>query len=169
MAVGLVLAVGGPLVAAAQTGLYGKLDLTNYSASGSSTTFYGGGGGIYNDFLHAGPVHAGVDLRGGYGAATNLAYRDFLAGVRVGVKLPVVGLRPYAQGSVGIGGTKVTGPTAAGIVPVWNNKLLGVGFLGVDVTVLPHVDWRAVELGFGRINGLSANEFKASTGVVLRF
>lgn len=169
LSLGIVLAAVAPVIAAAQAGIYGKLDLTNYTSNGDVKTFLGGGGGLYDDFIHAGPLHAGLDLRGSYGTATDLEYRDFLIGIRVGLTVPVVRLRPYVQGSVGVGGTKVKAQTAPGIVLEWNNRLVEAGFVGMDVTVLPHIDWRVAEIGFARINGLSASEFKASTGAVLRF
>ena len=156
------------LRAEAQLGVYGKFDYTRYSVPGSTVSFHGGGVGIYDDFLHLGPIRAGLDLRGDLLTGTNQHDRDILAGVRVAVKPPLLPIRPYVQGSVGVGGTKATGATAPGIVPVYSNKLQTGVFGGVDWTVIPHVDFRAVELGYTRITGLSANQFTVSSGIVLR-
>lgn len=152
----------------AQLGVYGKVDYTRYSQPGTNTSFYGGGVGVYDDFIHAGPIRAGLDLRGDLLTGSGAHYRDLLAGVRVAFKRPVLPVRPYVQGSVGIGGTEATGPFAPGIQARYNNKFLTGVFGGIDITILPHLDFRAVELGYGRISGLSANEFTASSGIALR-
>ncbi len=152
----------------AQIGVYGKFDYTHYSEPGTSSSFYGGGVGVFDDFLHAGPIRAGLDLRGDSLTGTNLHERDFLIGVRIAVKPPLLPIRPYVQGSVGIGGTEATGPLAPGITAHYTNKFLTGVFGGVDLTILPHVDFRALEVGYGRISSLSANQVTVSSGLVLR-
>ena len=56
-----------------QLAVYGKFDLLHDSqnennaslvSSVQTTFFYGGGVGVYDDFLHFGPLRLGVDVRG---------------------------------------------------------------------------------------------------------
>ncbi len=164
--------------ARAQIGIYGKFDLTNYTNRNDNTTtlLHGGGVGIYDDFLHVGPVHAGLDLRGSLQSGTNLSYRNLLVGVRVGVKPPILPIRPYIQGSVGVGGTRYTGTTAAGITNVpYERKLTYEVLGGIDLTIFPHFDFRAIELGYGQQSGVGSRSntpattlFLVSTGLVFR-
>ena len=167
------LAVLGGLVlwgaaADAQLGVYGKLDYTHFGDTngGGSNGFYGGTVGIYDDFLHLGPVRAGLDLRGGLAQGGNFDYRDALVGVRVAVKAPVLPFKPYAQASLGAAETKFTGPTAVGITASYHGNLIWQAFGGVDLTVFPHVDWRAVEVGVGKQSTASGFNYTAGPAVV---
>ena len=42
--------------AQAQLAAYGKFDYSRYSQLGTTTSFYGPGVGVYDDFLHADPL-----------------------------------------------------------------------------------------------------------------
>ena len=170
----------------AQLAVYGKFDLLHNSQNENNngianqvqtTFFYGGGAGLYDDFLHVGPVRVGVDVRGDLLTGKGFRYRDVLGGVRVAVKLPVLPFRPYVQGSVGSGGTQPTGPLAAGISSApYANKFTYVVFGGLDTGLIPHVDLRAIEVGVGQ-QSASLNTPGAtnpvlvfvSTGLVVRF
>ena len=172
---GLLLVCGlAGSAARAQVGVYGKLDYVRYSEFGSTSTNYTGGGvGVYDDFLHLGPVNLGLDLRGDYARESKSNYRSLLGGVRVAVKVPVVGLRPYVQASAGVGGSRAKGPFAVGITDVsFNNKLTYEGFVGLDARVLPFIDWRVIEVGGGsgsKLGSTSPTIFNVSSGLVLRF
>jgi hypothetical protein len=73
----------------------------------------GGTGGVYYDFLKLGPVKLGADLRGSILTTKRGAYVNFngpgariysaLGGVRAVFHTPVRPLKPYIQGSVGLG------------------------------------------------------------------
>src|SRR5260370_41319630 len=73
----------------------------------------GGTGGIYYDFLKLGPVKLGADLRGSIlttkrGAnvsfnASGTRIYSVLGGVRAVFHTPMAPLKPYIQGSVGLG------------------------------------------------------------------
>src|SRR5580704_16123606 len=73
----------------------------------------GGTGGVYYDFLKLGPVKLGVDARGSILTTKRGAYVNFdgpgariysaLGGVRAAFHTPVKSLKPYIQGSVGLG------------------------------------------------------------------
>jgi hypothetical protein len=177
------LLLGASSLLHAQAGVYGKFDfvrdndLTYPGNSGSNVTMYGFGLGVYDDFAHAGPIHAGFDFRYNYASGDSYAYRAILAGVRVSAKLPGLSARPYVQVSAGDGGPKYTGPTAAEITNVpYSNKFLYEILGGIDCAVLPHVDWRVIEAGVGRQTGESSSSSApqstlalVSSGVVLRF
>jgi hypothetical protein len=162
----------------AQVGIYGKFDATRLSSSASTTSastwFYGPGVGIYYDALHLGPISLGADLRGDILSGSSEDYRSGLFGLRLAIKAPVLPIKPYIQGSVGVGATK---PTALSSLPLhYTTKFEYQIASGVDFTIFPHIDWRIVELGYGRITGISsggeapaANLFNASTGLVVRF
>ena len=179
----LVAAAGA---AEAQVAVYGKFDLLhdsqneNNSSVGNSvetTFYYGGGVGVYDDFFHFGPLRVGVDVRGDLLTGSNYRYRDVLGGVRVAVKLPVLPLRPYVQGSIGSGGTKYTGSPANGITTYpYANKFTYVVFGGIDTGLLPHVDLRAIEVGVGQqsttsdaVGATKPLLVFVSTGLVVRF
>ena len=160
----------------AQVAVYGKLDLTRLAdaAGQSSTWFYGPGAGMYWDFLHLGPIALGGDLRGSYGWGTQQNYRSALGGIRLVVRPPLLPIRPYVQGSVGIAGTKASSSNS-GLPLHYDNKLAYEVLGGVDFTVFPYVDLRLPEVGYGRVSGVngglnapSSTIFEISAGVVLR-
>lgn len=173
LAFGVVLVAGGS-IAKAQVGIYGKFDYTRYSASNSGALNYVGGGvGVYDDLVHLGPLSLGLDLRGDLSSESKLYYRSLLGGVRVAFRVPLVSLRPYVQGSIGVGGTKPKDSFAVGISNAhYSNKLTYEGLVGADLGVLPHVDWRVIELGGGKQSDRGSGAptlFLLSTGIVVRF
>ena len=175
------LLFGAAACAEAQIGVYAKVDITHQSDTQyagdptTSQTFYGGDAGFYDDFVHVGPLSLGTDFRGGFVTGGNYHYRSFLGGVRLAVKPPVIPLRPYVQFSVGVGGTRYTGTLSSSIPSApYDDKLLYEFLGGIDCTILPHVDWRAVEIGVGHQNAVNYgtaadNLVLVSSGLVLRF
>jgi hypothetical protein len=108
---------------------------------------------------------------------SQLDYRSGLGGARLILKPPVLPFRVYVQGSAGVGATKASGNT--GNLP--NNyvyKFQYNVFGGTDFTLLPRLDWRVVEVGYGRLSGISNGNsgvtapstgvFTLSSGIVLR-
>jgi hypothetical protein len=172
---GILLTLALSTVAAsAQIGIYGNFATVHLSNAGSNSWSYGPGGGIYYDFLRLGPIRIGGDLRGNVLWGNQVNYWSGLGGLRLVVKPPVLPFRVYGQGSAGVGGIKASGNT--GNLPNnYSNKFQWDVFGGTDVTLLPHVDWRVVELGYGKMSGVnggtaapSVGVFTLSTGVVLR-
>jgi hypothetical protein len=167
----------------AQIGVYGKLDLTHFTNNGNKASewFYGPGIGIYDNFLHVGPVQLGADLRGTYSFGDKDKYRSVLGGVRIAVKPPLLPIRPYAEGLVGVAGTKSnqTGSFSTANSVSFSNTF-GTKFAyqvlgGVDWTILPHLDLRLAEIGYGRVspvssgvNPQSSSITSISSGIVLR-
>src|ERR1700734_1008702 len=115
--------------ASAQVGVYGMFtvdQLGNIGASprlaipfppadapANSVNPLGGTGGAYWDFMKLGPVKLGVDARGSILTTKRGAYINFdgpgariysvLGGVRASFHTPIAALKPYIQGSVGLG------------------------------------------------------------------
>ncbi len=115
----------------------------------------GGTGGVYYDLKSFGPIRLGADLRGdvlttkrgaliesnGFGAHIY----SVLGGVRATIHLPKPYIRPYIQGSAGLGRTNF------GIQYNLTNNFEYHGYVGADLTIAPFMDWRVVELGTGML------------------
>jgi len=168
LATSLLLCTGS---AKAQLGIYGQFNTTHDpTISGSYKGFTAG---VYDNFLNAGPIHLGVDVRGSFQSGDQHHYRDFLIGPRLQVKPPVLPIRPYVQAAIGFGGTRYTGPST--LSTHYNNKLQYGVIGGLDYTVLPHLDLRIPELGYLRESGVSGganapkvNLFSLGFGLVIR-
>jgi len=134
----------------------------------------GGGGGVYYDFKTFGPIRLGADLRGtitnsNQGAETHFRGQgtrigSVLGGVRVSFHTPIKIIKPYIQGSVGLGrsdyGLSSTPPV------VVHNNLQYEGFAGVDLKLLPIMDFRVVELGYGALNSFGTASHTYPIGTI---
>jgi hypothetical protein len=193
--------------ASAQVGVYGMFtadELSNIASSplplppdstgpafarSNSVNPLGGTGGAYWDFMKLGPVRLGVDARGSILSTKRGAYLNFdgpgariysvLGGVRASFHTPIAALRPYIQGSVGLGrsdyGLYVGRPASTAPLPnlVFSN-LEWQGLAGVDVRLLPMLDWRMVEFGYGGLDpfGTYSHNYpikQVSSGFVVHF
>lgn len=161
----------------AQIGIYGRFDATRLSGTSNSFEtlgwYEGGGGGVYYDFAHFGPIGLGADVRGNFLAGNQHKFKSVLGGVRLSVHPPVLPIRPYVQGSIGVGGASHNGLGNSGTI--YSNKFEYQVLGGLDYTLLPHIDWRVAEVGYGRISGISSgasapavNLFTIGTGIVVR-
>jgi hypothetical protein len=174
------------VAARAQIGVYGTVTgerMTGFtctdpqgqcSASGGVVRPYGGTFGAYYDFRSVGPIRLGVDLRGSvlnsnksattYASSVD-AVRQYtaLGGLRGELKLPLHWLHPYALVSGGYAHSN-----AAGTLPTeYQNYGLAEGFVGADITLLPFMDLRAIELGAGEAFGPSSHSIQSiGIGVV---
>jgi hypothetical protein len=127
----------------------------------------GGTGGVYYDFLKLGPVKLGADLRGSILTTKRGAYVNFngpgahiysaLGGVRGSFQTPVKALKPYIQISAGLGrsdyGLYVGRPASDQPLPnlIFNNFQYE-GLAGLDIKLLPIMDWRVAEFGYGGLD-----------------
>src|SRR5882757_270669 len=173
------VAVATSVSAHAQVGVYGMFTVDRLSNIASSplpapTTNgpnartntadpLGGTGGIYYDFLKLGPVKLGADLRGSIlttKRGANVSFNDggtriysALGGVRAVFHTPIAPLKPYIQGSVGLGRSDygLSNTTSSGQVILYNNFEY-MGLAGLDIKLLPIMDWRVAELGYGGLN-----------------
>lgn len=175
------------IAARAQFGVYGTVTgerVAGFTCSPSpcATTNgtvlpYGGTFGGYYDFRSMGPFRLGVDLRGSVlnsnKSATNFASStdfvreySFLGGLRGGVHTPFKWLHPYAQVSAGLGRSN------ADLVNIdprsYQNFTQVEGFVGADISILPVLDLRAIELGAGEMLG-PTNHSIQSIGIGIVF
>jgi hypothetical protein len=127
----------------------------------------GGTGGIYYDFLQLGPVKLGADLRGSILTTKRGAYVNFdgpgahiysaLGGIRGSFHTPIKSLKPYIQVSAGLGrsdyGLYVSRPASNEPLPnlIFSNFQYE-GLVGLDIKLLPIMDWRVAELGYGGLD-----------------
>lgn len=128
----------------------------------NSVNLLGGTFGGYYDFFNLGPVKLGVDARGTLSTtkrgaqtlsnATGARLYSGLGGVRAVFHTRFVPIRPYIQGSAGFARTDYGVPnTSSGKISLTNNFQY-MGYAGVDITLLPIMDFRLVEFGYGGIN-----------------
>jgi hypothetical protein len=132
----------------------------------------GGTGGVYYDFLKLGPVKLGADLRGSILTTKRGAYINFdgpgariysvLGGVRGSFQTPIKSLKPYLQISAGLGrsdyGLYSSQPASTQPVPnVIYNNFQYEGFAGLDIKLLPILDWRVAEFGYGGLDPFGTN------------
>jgi hypothetical protein len=127
----------------------------------------GGTGGVYYDFMKLGPVRLGADLRGSILTTKRGAYINFngpgariysvLGGVRGSFQTPIKSLKPYVQLSAGLGrsdyGLYSGRPASSQPLPnaIYNNFEYE-GLVGLDVKLLPVLDWRVAEFGYGGLD-----------------
>jgi hypothetical protein len=151
----------------------------NFLGAGStSRTFWGVNLGGYDDFYHAANgISAGIDVRWDDLRANNAALKDFLIGVRISGKPFTRPYKPYFQASVGEGATK--SPSSSISVKKVDYRITA----GVDYTLQRHIDYRIVEVGYGKLTTISSATVGAggniaipqssmlsiSTGLVFRF
>ncbi|HZY62998.1 MAG TPA: outer membrane beta-barrel protein [Edaphobacter sp.] len=177
--------VYGTFTASKLSGIKTSPEATTPGAVNNDVSPLGGGGGIYYDFLKLGPVKLGADLRGTIATTKRGAYinangggarvNSALGGVRVVFNAPVLHrvLRPYVQGSAGIGNTNYGLLYGSDGVKTKTNFEY-MGFAGVDIPLLPIMDFRLVEFGIGDLNpfGDKSHNYPlqtVSTGVVFHF
>ena len=184
----LLLAVATFVTASAQAqfGVYGTFTAnrlsnikssplaTNSGAINNDVSPLGGTGGVYYDFLKLGHVvQLGADVRGSItttkrGAYTNAngggaRVNSVLGGVRAVFSAPVLHhvLKPYVQGSVGLGSTNyglLYGDNGVSL----HSNFEYMGFAGVDIPLLPYMDFRLVEIGAGGLNPFGTNSHNYS-------
>jgi hypothetical protein len=153
------------------------------ASAGGVAKPYGSSFGGYYDFRSIGPIRLGVDVRGSVlnsnkSAVTDNSSVDFarfysaLAGVRGEFRTPAKWLHPYAQVSAGLGRSNADFPASAefpnGSSRNYQNFTQVEGFVGADITLLPILDLRALELGAGEMFGPSNHSIQ-SIGIGIVF
>jgi len=85
-----------------------------------------------------------------------------MAGFRLAIRPRVLPISPYGELLIGIANSTVGTHTST--------DFQTAGVLGVDYTLVPHVDWRVLEFSYSRVNAANVfNPSSFSTGIVLRF
>ena len=123
----------------------------------TSRTFYGAAIGGYVNFFHAQKYDAGVDIRDVLVSANNARLNSFLVGGRIAVKPIAEKFKPYVQLSVGVGSSKP--PHSSVHLNRFEYGIYG----GLDYTLAKHVDFRAVELGYGSVSTINSGNFNGAT------
>jgi hypothetical protein len=162
----LVLVVSACPYLHAQTGVYGAFSASNYNLPNIGWQ-YGPTFGLYADPFGVPFVKAGVDLRETLaGTGSTQRVDSYLGGARVQLHPHVVPVMPYAEALAGVAHVNVGQGFALTNGNGFEYQILG----GVDVTVAPHLDWRAVEYSWGqiRVSGENFNPQTVSTGIVVR-
>ncbi len=174
------VAVVSTASAHAQFGVYGMFtvdSLSNIASSPQPTTPtdlantrsnsvnpLGGTGGVYYDFMKLGPMRLGADVRGSILTTKRGAYVNFngggariysvLGGVRGSFRTKYAPVKPYLQLSAGLGrsdyGLFTQGSTNGQVVIHSNFQYEGLA--GLDLKLLPIMDWRVIELGYGGLD-----------------
>jgi hypothetical protein len=177
------LAVATTASAHAQFGVYGMFTadrLSNIASSplplppnsegferSNSVNPLGGTGGVYYNFKKTAHVTLGADVRGSILTTKRGAYVDFngpgariysvLGGVRAQFHPPIKVLKPYVQGSLGLGrsdyGLFVDMPPSTAPLPtkIYSN-FEWQALAGLDIKLLPIMDYRVIELGYGGLD-----------------
>jgi hypothetical protein len=155
------------LLTLATTGLHAQAKLAIYATGGGeksglanqdwkpAATF-----GLYYGISHITPLSLSIDARGDLSGDI----KSGLAGPRLAAKLPGIGIKPYGEILFGVA-TFTT--TAAGLKT--SNKFACRYVLGVDATILPHIDWRVADFSYGINESGSGHAKTISSGLVLRF
>ena len=168
-AIALALTLALPKQSHAQIGIYGTLTATHINnptttqsnaANATNTSYWTTGGtiGIYDDFLHLGPLSLGPDLR--YSGASGAKYG--LGGARLALHPPILPFKPYVEALIG-------GASASDIYNLRTSAFTYEVLGGVDYTLIPHVDFRAIEIGGGQISDQKRSLLTVSSGLVVRF
>jgi hypothetical protein len=154
----LMLAV--PVAAHAQTAVYAEF--TGATLSVGLPHIYGGTFGVYSQKTF-GVIALGGDVRGfALSGNSSESYNGVVAGPRLVIKPRVFPISPYVELLGGFSRVSANGGNG-------DTDLAYNAVFGLDSTIVPHVDWRAIEYTYGeeRTTGLA---YKAlSTGIVVRF
>jgi hypothetical protein len=137
-----------------------KSDTGPFAFLGDNVTqrwFYGAAIGGYVNFFHDPKFDAGIDLRDTVVSVNNARLNSFLVGGRIIAKPIAEKFKPYGQLSVGVGSSKAPHST------VHLNRFEYGIYGGLDYTLAKHVDFRAVELGYGSVSTINSGNFNGTS------
>jgi hypothetical protein len=196
LAAAVVAASFSSATAHAQFGAYGMFTVNQLSniksspvAEGNTGPYavddsvnpLGGTGGIFYDWKKFGPVRLGFDARGSILTTKRGAYTNFngpgariysgLGGVRGSFHTRWQPLKPYVQGSFGWARSDYglyTSSNQTGITPnTMYNNFEWQALAGLDIKLLPYMDFRLAEFGYGGLDNSHNYPIKqVSSGVV---
>ncbi|HEY3991178.1 MAG TPA: hypothetical protein VGM02_17895 [Acidobacteriaceae bacterium] len=149
----------------AQTAIYGQFSASRFNLPNTNDWGYGGGFGLYSDFYKMPFAKLGGDIRFQFTRpASSTTLFSTLVGPRLALHPKVVPLNPYAEFLFGAGHFSYGNNSPSTTQFDW--RVLG----GLDKTVLPHLDWRVVEVSYGQLDTYSGRlrPITISTGIVLR-
>jgi hypothetical protein len=116
----------------------------------TSQMFYGANIGGYYDFYHQGNLEAGVDVRDTIAHGNSAALNSFQVAPRIAYSPFTFPLKLYAQPFIGAGRTRAATTNVSVLKP--NYGING----GADYKVNTHIDIRAIEIGYSRLQTASS-------------
>lgn len=128
-------------------------------ANTTERTFWGPSIGGYYEFFHGDKADVAVDIRDSIVHGNGASLNSFLVGARVSGKANKTAFVPYAQLSGGIGTSKA--PTS----PIRLNRGTFDISGGLDYRFSSHVDFRAIEIGYGTVSTVSSGNFGGATSL----
>ena len=155
----LLSLIPGTLNAQAKFAIYGTAG-TEKSGLPNDSWKLGGTFGFYYGLYHVGPLSFSADARGDLSQNISSGF----IGPRVAAKLPVIPLKPYAEFIFGV--SSYSTPSNLKI----DNDFAYRYVLGLDTTILPHLDWRLVDFSYALNTSANSGHAKTLTsGLVIRF
>ncbi len=125
----------------------------------------GGTFGAFYDRAHFPVLNFGVDLRGVIvNSDTYSKVTSVTAGPRVVAHLPIVPIRPYAEGL--LGGAHVQ--SGQGVAAQDTHSFAAGYAAGADLRILPWIDWRVLDYSYTRLLGSHTSQSSLTTGIVVR-
>jgi len=156
-----------PGVLRAQVGVYAGFSATKLNVA-NTDWIKGASFGAYYDPIHLPLVNFGIDARGSVlGGSGATQVKSGLIGPRAVVHLPILPLKPYVEGLIGVGQVQV----GQGVAATRSGTQFEYGLAaGVDFTFFPRLDWRVVDYQYGAFNGSNSttSQKTLSTGLVFR-
>src|ERR1700761_6102177 len=151
----LCLLCVSPLSVQAQLGIYGGFTAQNLGVPGNSGyVLYGGTLGAYLASGQFAILNAGVDLRASSTRSGGDSLTTGAIGPRLGLNLHIVPLHPYVEATAGLASLNFKGGSPSNGIR-FEYQVLG----GVDFTVLPRVDWRVFEIGYGGFSATDSDSY----------
>jgi hypothetical protein len=152
-------------MAKAQTGVYATFSAAKLNQPNTGW-MYGPTVGLYSDVSRFGFFSTGFDVRGTFLTGGGNSLNSLIVGPRLAVRPRVIPLQPYAQVGLGFGHAAFGQGSARTTATKFEYQFLG----GLDMTVLPRIDWRVVEFSYGGLSDLngSFNPKTLSSGIVFR-
>ena len=130
----------------AQTGVY-----LDFSATNPDNWIYGGTAGVYHDAWRLPFSKAGLDVRGSFLGNGQTVDTPRIYGVTAGPRLvfhpPVLPIKPYVEVLAGAGHVRI------GTANTGRFEYQVVG--GVDVKIIPRLDWRLFDFAYTGYPGLN--------------
>ena len=128
-------------------------------ANNTSQVFGGVDFGGYYDFLHSGKASLGVDMRDEIQHGNSASLNSFLVGVRLVYHPTDSRWRPYLQPAIG------SGRSRSPLSPVHKTNVEFAVSAGADFALNKHIDFRAIEIGYGSVSTVSSSAFGSPTGI----
>ena len=136
-----------------------KADTGPFAFLGDNVTqrwFAGAAIGGYVNFYHDPKFDAGIDIRDTVVTGNGSRLNSFLVGGRIMPKPIAEKFKPYLQLSIGVGNSKAAHSTIR--LSRFQYGIYG----GLDYTLSKHVDFRAIELGYGSVSTINSGNFNGT-------